>query len=137
MGHYKKQIEDALETMHEDLQSPQEPSSILDMAREASPLDVANEASTEDMLKERGENYGDFATQAVLSQTLKNTIMQHYFQVHGGNKAQPLPAYMVEAISMICHKLARIANGNVTYSDSWQDIVGYAQLVINELEKNK
>jgi hypothetical protein len=35
---------------------------------------------------------------------------------------------------MICHKLARIANGNPYYEDSWHDIGGYSQLVVQILE---
>ena len=87
------------------------------------------------ILDERGINYGVFTNQANLSQTLKNTIMQHYFAIHGNEKATPLPGFMAEGISMICHKLARIANGNPFYEDSWKDISGYAELVVQALEQ--
>jgi len=89
--------------------------------------------STESILNERGARYGSFTNQATLSQGLKNGVMQHYFATHGGQEADPLPAYMVEAISMICHKLARIANGDPYYVDSWSDLCGYSQLVVEEL----
>ena len=36
---------------------------------------------------------------------------------------------------MIFHKLARIANGDPTYIDSWTDIAGYAQLVVDDLNE--
>ena len=36
---------------------------------------------------------------------------------------------------MILHKVARILNGDPDYVDSWADIAGYAQLVVNILEK--
>ena len=36
---------------------------------------------------------------------------------------------------MICHKLSRIANGDPFYADSWHDIAGYSQLVVNILEE--
>lgn len=97
-------------------------------------LSDQSEPTIDDILDERGANYGNFAHQAILSQTLKNSVMQHYFQTHGGNEAEPLPAYMVEAISMICHKLARIANGDPSYIDSWTDISGYSQLVVEQLQ---
>jgi hypothetical protein len=87
-------------------------------------------------LDQRGDRYGSFVSHSALSQTLKNTIMQHYFLTHGQDKATPLPPYMVEAISMICHKLARIANGDPHYDDSWHDISGYAELVVKELNKS-
>jgi hypothetical protein len=38
------------------------------------------------------------------------------------------------AIKMILHKIARIGCGNPNFKDHWQDIIGYATLVINSLE---
>lgn len=96
-------------------------------------VDKTPSSSIEDVLNERGNRYGSFNNHAILSQTLKNTIMQHYFQTHGGTEAEPLPAYMVEALSMICHKLARIANGDPYYDDSWRDIAGFSTLVVEIL----
>lgn len=120
MGHYKEQYT----AMEED-----------ELISSISPSpEVQEEPSISYILDERGSRYGEFINHAALSQTLKNTIMQHYLQTHGGNEAQPLPAYMVESISMICHKLARIANGDPTYSDSWIDIEGYARLVVEQLD---
>lgn len=40
---------------------------------------------------------------------------------------------MREALDMICHKMARILNGDPNYRDSWVDIAGYAMLVANRL----
>ena len=37
---------------------------------------------------------------------------------------------------MICHKLGRIINGDPNYDDSWLDIAGYAQLIVNRLRKD-
>jgi hypothetical protein len=37
-------------------------------------------------------------------------------------------------MEMICHKMARIMNGDPNYSDSWHDIAGYAKLVADRLE---
>lgn len=85
------------------------------------------------ILEERGNNYGDFHTQANLSQTLKSIINQHYTTVHN----EAMPNFMAESMAMICHKIARIANGNPLYTDSWVDISGYAQLVVDILEKAK
>jgi hypothetical protein len=93
----------------------------------------------EDTLKERGNNYGNFHTQANLSQTLSSIISQHYKAIHvnESGEVEPMPQFMAEAIHMICHKLARISNGNPYYVDSWQDIAGYSQLVVDILEENK
>ena len=85
----------------------------------------------DEILKERGNNYGDFHTQANLSQTLKSIITQHYISIHN----EAMPNFMAEALAMISHKIARIANGNPLYKDSWVDIIGYTQLVVDILEK--
>lgn len=81
-------------------------------------------------LTSRGEQYGNFATQAQLSQTLQAIWKQHYFQVHP--KGQ-LPNFVLEAVSMILHKLARAANGDPLYIDNFRDIAGYSQLVVDLL----
>jgi hypothetical protein len=90
----------------------------------------------EETLQERGNNYGNFHTQANLTQTLTAIIDQHYNSVHRDEDGviNPLPHFMKESIHMICHKLARIANGNPYYEDSWHDIGGYSQLVVQILE---
>lgn len=96
------------------------------MTTETTP--VAEPVSTEATLSERGKSYGNFSTHAALSQVLKNTLLQHYYATNGGNDAPQLAPHTVEALTMICHKLARIANGNPSYIDTWRDIAGYAKL---------
>ena len=88
-------------------------------------------------LEQRGTRYGNFQNHAELSQTLKNLILRHYHDVHGGPNAPRLEPYVAESISMICHKLGRIANGDPMYDDSWRDIAGYAQLVVDILNEPK
>ena len=80
----------------------------------------------DDILDERGANYGSFVSHAEISDSIKEII----FTVPAD-----LKPYQSEALSMIVHKIARIVNGNPDYVDSWQDIAGYAQLVVNELER--
>lgn len=80
------------------------------------------------VLAERGNRYGKFADHADLSQRLKVAITDHLSR---HNKA--LEFDQQEAIDMICHKLARIANGDPDYADSWVDIAGYAKLVADRL----
>lgn len=91
----------------------------------------------EETLKERGNNYGSFHTQANLSQTLNAIINNHYASVHPTVDGKPtaMPNFMAEAMHMICHKIARIVNGNPLYVDSWHDIAGYATLIVDILEK--
>jgi DNA-binding Xre family transcriptional regulator len=79
----------------------------------------------EDILEERGKNYGEFSNQAEISQELKQVI---YLNVG------KLEAFKLEALEMICHKIARIINGDSNYIDSWRDISGYSTLVVKQLE---
>jgi hypothetical protein len=92
-------------------------------------------AKVEKILDERGSNYGNFHTFSNLSQSLYAIIVTHYNDMNKQREDQPpLPAFMAESLRMICHKLARIANGNPYHTDSWVDIAGYAQLVTQILE---
>lgn len=83
-----------------------------------------------DTLNERGKNYGDFRTQSTLSQTLSAIWKQHYYQIH---PEEQLPPFILEAVEMIFHKLARSANGNALFIDSYRDVAGFAQLIVDSL----
>ena len=85
-------------------------------------------------LKERGARYGEFKNHAKLSQELKNTFLGHV-RDHGHPKL--FTDEMIEAIEMILHKLARIANGSPQYIDNFVDICGYSQLVVDSLTKSQ
>jgi len=78
-----------------------------------------------EILQERGSRYGDFLTHAEISQGLKAVYEYN-------TKLKPLHK---EALDMIMHKIARILNGDPNYADSWIDIAGYAQLVVDRLPK--
>ena len=86
---------------------------------------MANEIN--DILNERGNRYGDFASNATTTQMIKHALSL-------GENAHNLSYSQREALDMIAHKMSRIVNGNPDYIDSWVDIVGYAQLVIDRLE---
>jgi hypothetical protein len=81
----------------------------------------------EDILLERGNRYGKFSGHAELTQALKAT-----FTAYSNTEFVLTPA-MQEALDMIFHKIGRIGNGDPFYDDSWIDIAGYAQLVVDEL----
>lgn len=81
------------------------------------------------ILDERGARYGTFAGHAEISQHLK-MVLRKYFERRGKVPADD----QAEALDMICHKIARIINGDPDYADSWTDIAGYAQLVADRLE---
>lgn len=87
--------------------------------------------SIDETLQQRGNRYGSFQSHSQLSSGLRSAILSHYATTHPDGK-QLEPA-MVEALILICHKLARIANGDPWYDDNWRDIAGYAQLVVDIL----
>lgn len=81
----------------------------------------------DDILRSRGEEYGNFAKHAQIAQAIKKQIEAHC--------KKEVKDYQKEALDMIVHKIGRITNGNPNNIDSWQDIAGYAQLVVKELQK--
>lgn len=82
-----------------------------------------------DILTERGSRYGTFHGHAEISQNLKQTIKRYLEK-----REQRLADDQMEALEMICHKLARIINGDPNYHDSWTDVAGYSQLVADRLQ---
>ena len=82
-------------------------------------------------LRERGSRYGEFPDHAIISKQLRGVIFQS--MANNGNVQYLTPA-MEESLILICHKLARICNGDPTYDDSWRDIAGYAQLIVDDLQ---
>ena len=81
----------------------------------------------DEILRSRGETYGPFSGHAQITQDIKRTM-----QV--APKWGDLTDAQREALEMIAHKIGRILNGDPNYPDSWADIAGYAQLVVNILE---
>lgn len=77
-------------------------------------------------LKDRKKTHGEFITHALISQSLKEVLRDHGLL--------ELAPDQVEALEMICHKIARILNGNPNTHDHWHDIAGYSTLVADRLE---
>ena len=74
-----------------------------------------SQESIHKIINERAKNYGDFREQAKLAIDLKD-IIRH------GRSYEFMPSYMKESLDMICHKMARIVNGDPKYLDSWVDL---------------
>lgn len=81
-------------------------------------------------LQQRGQQYGSFAVNASISQGLKDIA-------RNSPAWWKLDSYQREAIEMNLHKLSRILTGDPKYVDSWRDIVGYHQLVVDELRQDE
>lgn len=77
-------------------------------------------------LNERQAVYGPFECQAEIEQELRAVVSNHSGRLY---------AHHSVALGMICHKIARILNGDPNHRDSWHDIAGYAQCVVNILDK--
>ena len=84
----------------------------------------------EEILNEREEQYGNFLNRSKISQDFKTLI-------HNGESYRLLKADQKEALEMIATKMGRIVNGDPDYLDSWLDIQGYCQLVIDRVRKDK
>jgi hypothetical protein len=80
------------------------------------------------ILTEREKTHGNFEDVARVAQDFKTTIWAMQ-ETHG------LPWLYKESLEMICTKIARIVCGDCTEIDHWRDIIGYAQLSINNIEK--
>lgn len=78
-----------------------------------------------DLLDERAQTHGDYATTALIAQGLKAVIAP--YTTH-------LSAAQCESLDLICTKIARICSGNPDEPDHWCDIEGYARLVTRMLE---
>ena len=81
----------------------------------------------EEVLKERGSRYGEFAEHARITQELKETMVS-------GSSWDKCSDSQREALEMIAHKIGRIVNGDPDYDDSWIDIIGYSQLIVDEIQ---
>ena len=79
-----------------------------------------------EVLQQRGNRYGAFGEHARITQAIKAAMVD-------SPNWSTLPPDMREALEMIAHKIGRILNGDPFYADSWVDIVGYAQLVLDDL----
>ena len=80
-----------------------------------------------DILEQRKQTHGEFEKVARLDTELFSTFNTYHYS--------SLSDEQYCAIKMILHKIARIGCGNPGFIDHWRDIVGYATLVLNELEE--
>lgn len=82
------------------------------------------------ILQERGLRYGSFSKTAETAEYIQAAIYKAI-----GDRTDDFPSFLLHAFEMIAVKLARIANGDPTYADNWNDIIGYCTLVLLELEQ--
>ena len=90
-----------------------------------------------DILKERGSRYGDFKTHADIAQKLKLIWVASPGADIVRHLDRETAAVINEGMDMVFHKIARICNGDPTYIDSYTDIIGYTQLIIDHLNREE
>ena len=78
--------------------------------------------------QDRGLTHGDYSLRAELAQRLKEQLRSST-----NWSVDALSAPQRESLEMICHKMARILEGDPNHLDHWADIAGYATLIVNEL----
>lgn len=80
-------------------------------------------------LAERGSRYGSFTGHAAITQALKA-------EMSCSPNWETLDPDQREALEMVAHKIGRILNGDPNYDDSWHDIAGYCQLIVDRLRRD-
>ena len=80
------------------------------------------------ILSTRETTHGSYVEQSTASQTLKRLCEQ-------ARNWDEMPCYMRESIHLIQQKVARIICGDPFERDHWIDIMGYAALVLRELDR--
>ena len=78
---------------------------------------------TSDLIAQRHQTHGDFATNSIISQALKGII-------HSADteRSVGVPPVAMEALDQIALKMSRILSGHHAHPDHWDDIAGYALL---------
>ena len=97
-----------------------------DIIEETEACNVRETDSIDEIVIERGSRYGAFTGHALITQNIKSAMR------HSPNWNK-LPEDMKECLEMVAHKIGRILNGDPSYDDSWVDIIGYTQLVVDRL----
>ncbi len=83
----------------------------------------------QDTLNERGKRYGEFIGNATIAQKIKKAM-------HESKNWELLEPDQKEALEVTASKIGRILNGDFMYVDSWHDIGGFSQLVVNRLRES-
>jgi len=86
--------------------------------------------SREPLLAEREHTHGSYRLNADMAQSIKNAYRK-------SPTWDKLTTRQRESLDFIASKIGRILSGNPDHIDHWDDIAGYANLILEELrEKN-
>ncbi len=133
-------IEETRNMLREEANRRKEIYNSIDTLIKNNPPYTREELMTHDIrntLNERGSVYGAFKDNAFVAQTLKDIWRES--KGHGRLCMEPITrntqSVVNEGMEMVMHKIARLCNGDPAHLDSWVDIVGYAQLVVDHLKE--
>lgn len=84
----------------------------------------------EAILQSRELTHGLYSVQSATSQRLKSLIWT-------SPNYRDMPDFMRESLEVIQQKIARIVSGDACEADHWIDIIGYASLVLRELDASR
>lgn len=100
----------------------------LENPRQNEPLWEERTEPLDEVLKQRGERYGDFNDNAQIAQGLKDII-------RSGKSWDMMTPVMKEGLDMIMSKASRIVAGDPYYLDNWDDIQGFAKIIRDRIEQ--
>ena len=92
----------------------------------------------DETLAERGESYGSFADNSAVAVRIKvacwPTALENpkFLRLSYADRA-----VVLNALDMIAAKISRLVTGDPLHKDSWQDISGYAELVVRHIEEKE
>ncbi len=87
-----------------------------------------NQDEVTETLSDREVSYGAYRDNSAIAQSIKQ-------ELHDSAMWEDMPPYIRETMDMIASKLSRLANGDPYHRDSWVDIMGYTQLVLDEFDR--
>lgn len=91
--------------------------------------DLGMTKPTDQLLNERGSTHGAFSENARLSQGFEDLART-------GKNWDSLTAVQKEALKLLFHKTARLLSGNAKFIDCPKDMIGYIQLMLNEMKED-
>lgn len=74
-----------------------------------------------DVLSIRENTHGNFDTVAAIAQAIKT-------ELRTGDTYHEMTAGQAEALDLLATKMARIVNGDASFPDHWDDVIGYGRL---------
>lgn len=89
-----------------------------------------------DLLSKRESTHGSFSDVAEVAHGIGLLIARTHIRRSASPTSDGSPQFSAvqhEALRMIASKIGRIAAGDANELDHWEDIAGYAMLVVNDL----